>query len=67
LATFGKHPLDLFHFQENPDIEGFFDFELRPGISTQRNAIRVLERIGIPSEIIGEALAIVAQQSGKDS
>jgi MutS domain V len=58
---------ELFHFQENPDVEGFFDFELRPGISTQRNAIRVLERIGIPSEIIGEALAIVAQQSGKDS
>jgi hypothetical protein len=54
---------DLFHFQENLDVEGFFDFELHSGISTQRNAIRVLERMGIPEDIIGEALALVARQS----
>jgi MutS domain V len=56
---------ELFHFQENPAVEGFFDFELRPGISTQRNAIRVLERMGMPEDIIGEALALVAEQSLK--
>ena len=58
---------DLFHFQENLDVEGFFDFKLHSGISTQRNAIRVLERMGIPEEIIGEALALVAGQSHKDT
>ena len=26
---------DLFHFQENPTVEGFFDFELHTGISTR--------------------------------
>jgi DNA mismatch repair ATPase MutS len=58
---------DLFHFQENPAVEGFFDFELHSGISTQRNAIRVLERMGIPEDIIGEAMALVAGQSNKNS
>jgi MutS domain V len=56
---------ELFHFQENPTVEGFFDFELRVGISTERNAIRVLERMGIPENIIGDALALVASQSHK--
>jgi hypothetical protein len=56
---------DLFHFRENLDVEGFFDFKLHSGISTQRNAIRVLERMGIPEDIIGEALALVAGQSHK--
>jgi len=58
---------DLFHFQENPTVEGFFDFELHSGISTQRNAIRVLERMGIPEDIIDEALALVARQSDKNT
>ena len=50
---------DLFHFQENPAVEGFFDHELHSGASTQRNAIRVLERLGYPASIIAEALATV--------
>jgi hypothetical protein len=58
---------DLFHFQENPAVQGFFDFELHSGISTQRNAIRVLERMGIPDGIIGEALALVAERSEKNT
>jgi DNA mismatch repair ATPase MutS len=64
---FLKTTFELFHFQENPDVEGFFDFELRPGISTQRNAIRVMERMGIPGDIVGKALALVAQQSDGDA
>jgi hypothetical protein len=50
---------ELFHFQENPAVEGFFDHELHSGASTQRNAIRVLERLGYPASIIEEALATV--------
>jgi hypothetical protein len=50
---------ELFHFQENPAVEGFFDHALRAGFSTQRNAIRVLERLGFPADIIAEALATV--------
>ena len=47
------------YFQENPAVEGFFDHEVQSGASTQRNAIRVLERLGYPAAIIAEALATV--------
>jgi hypothetical protein len=52
---------ELFYFQENPAVEGFFDHALHSGASTQRNAIRVLERLGYPAEIITEALASAAR------
>jgi len=55
---------ELFHFQENPAVEGFFDHKLHLGASTQRNAIRVLERLGYPAAIISEALATVAAVDG---
>jgi hypothetical protein len=38
-----------------------FDYKLRSGISTERNAIRVLERMGLPKTIVDQALAQVAQ------
>jgi hypothetical protein len=49
----------LFYFQENPAVEGFFDHALHSGASVQRNAIRVLERLGYPADIIADALATV--------
>lgn len=48
---------DLYHFQENPDVEGYFDYRLRRGRSSQRNAIRLLEREGFPATIVAGALA----------
>jgi hypothetical protein len=50
---------ELFYFQEDPAVEGFFDHRLHTGAGTQRNAIRVLERLGYPAEIIEDALATV--------
>jgi MutS domain V len=50
----------LFYFQEDPSVATFFDHKLHSGASTQRNAIRVLERLGYPAHIITEALATVA-------
>jgi MutS domain V len=55
---------ELFYFQEDPSVEGFFDHKLHSGAGTQRNAIRVLERLGYPAEIIAEALATVPTVSG---
>ena len=46
----------LFHFQENPDVDGYFDYRLRPGPATERNAIRLLERLGFPRDITARAL-----------
>jgi hypothetical protein len=51
---------ELFYFQEDPSIEGFFDHRLHSGASGQRNAIRVLERLGYPAAIVADALATVA-------
>lgn len=47
----------LFHFQENPDVDGYFDYRLRPGPATERNAIRLLERLDFPRDITAHALA----------
>ncbi|MEO8779970.1 MAG: hypothetical protein ABI389_15040 [Rhodanobacter sp.] len=55
---------DLYHFQENPDIEGFFDYRLRPGAAVDRNAIRLLGRVGFPSDIVARAMSLAASGSG---
>ncbi len=52
---------DFFYFREDPDVEGFFDFKVRSGASRERNAIRVLERMGFPSQIVRAALSQVAK------
>lgn len=55
---------DLYHFQENPDIEGFFDYRLRLGAAVDRNAIRLLERVGFPAEIVARAMSLAGSRSG---
>ena len=47
---------DLYHFMENPDVEGFFDYQLRVGATVERNAIRLLGRMGFPEEVVDKAL-----------
>lgn len=53
----------LYHFQENPDIEGYFDYLLKPGPATDRNAIRLLDRMGFPRIITTNAMAYAKQFS----
>jgi len=48
---------DFFYFREDPEVEGFFDFTVRLGTSRERNAIRVLERMGFPPRIVSAALS----------
>jgi hypothetical protein len=55
---------DLYHFQENPDIEGFFDYKLMPGAAVERNAIRLLGRVGFPEEVVARATRFVASHLG---
>ena len=54
---------DLYHFQENPDIDGFFDYRLKQGAAVERNAIRLLERVGFPEEVVARAMHLVASSS----
>ena len=55
-AMLGEH-YALYHFQENPAADGYFDYRLRPGPATERNAIRLLDRLGFPRDITANALA----------
>ncbi len=54
---------DLYHFQENPDIEGFFDYKLTPGAAVERNALRLLGRVGFPGQVVTCAMDLLAGQS----
>ncbi|WP_329742170.1 MutS-related protein [Dyella sp. A6] len=47
----------LCHFQEDPEVNGFFDYRLRPGPATARNAIRLLARVDFPGDVVTRALA----------
>ena len=50
---------DFYYFQEDPDVDGFFDYQLRPGKTSARNAIRLLAELDFPSQIISDAQAFV--------
>lgn len=44
------------HFQEDLDQSGLvFDYKLRPGPATTRNALRILEREGYPQSVVERA------------
>ena len=47
----------LYYFQEDPDVDGYFDYQLRSGKSTKRNAIALLARKGFPSDLVAQAMA----------
>lgn len=49
-------PYDLYFFQEDPDVDGWFDYRLHPGRTQRRNAIQLLARHGFPEPVITDAL-----------
>ena len=55
-----KDHYDLYHFQESPDVEGFFDFKLRLGATVERNAIKILARMNFPEDVVDVALQTAA-------
>ena len=55
---------DLFHFQEDPDVEGYFDYQLRQGPTATRNAIRLLKRLGFPEDVVTSAMGYASEQFG---
>lgn len=52
---------DLYHFQEDPEVDGFFDYKLRLGPATARNAIRLLGEVGFPAVVIAKAMQYAEQ------
>jgi len=47
---------ELYHFQEDPEVKGYFDYRLRVGAATERNAIRLLARMNFPPEVVSAAM-----------
>lgn len=58
---------ELHHFREDPDVDGFFDYRLRPGPTTARNAIRLLERMGFPADVVASAMRYAASPTAGDT
>lgn len=53
---------DLYHFSEVLDAKSVgFDYALKEGKLTNRNAIRILEINGYPSQVVAEAMALSKQ------
>ena len=52
---------DMFHFTEDPEVEGFFDFRLRQGTCTEGNALRLLAKIGFPRAVTAAAESFAAR------
>jgi hypothetical protein len=54
-----------FHFVEDPELPEIFDYRLRPGVSTTKNAIKLLEKVGYPPAIVLEARRLVDTFTGR--
>ncbi len=63
LQTLLEERFDMFHFREDPDVEGFFDYHVRFGACAEGNALRLLKKNGFPQEVVEEALALVAERA----
>ncbi|HEX7342120.1 MAG TPA: hypothetical protein VF269_07565 [Rhodanobacteraceae bacterium] len=56
----------LYHFQEDPNVEGFFDYRLRAGATREHNAIALLDRIGFPAPVVAAALCYAGVNAGDE-
>lgn len=66
LAELLRDEFDLYHFSEQiAQNELTFDYKLKQGIMTHRNAIRILELYGYPSSTVHEAYEIANEQTKK--
>jgi DNA mismatch repair ATPase MutS len=57
---------EAYHFREDPDVEGFFDYRLRRGPCIEGNALRLLAKIGFPPEVVADAVSIVPSLERSD-
>lgn len=58
---------EAYHFREDPDVEGFFDYELRSGPCIEGNALRLLAKIGFPSEVVADAMSTARSSPARES
>ncbi|MFT5917410.1 MAG: hypothetical protein ACI81T_003927 [Bacteroidia bacterium] len=54
---------ETFHFQEDVDSDGLqFDYQIKTGLPSQTNAIKLLEFVEFPKEVVEEAKVIFMSQ-----
>lgn len=59
LASLLTSGFALYHFQEKvKDADLSFDYKIKPGVMTERNAIKILQLAGYPDEVVAEARII---------
>ncbi|MDN5923789.1 MAG: hypothetical protein L0H70_02175, partial [Xanthomonadales bacterium] len=52
----------FYHFQEDPDVDGFFDYRLRSGATNAHNAIRLLAELDFPRPVIEDAEGFTSKE-----
>lgn len=68
LGALLRDTYDSYHFRDDIGLEGLtFDFRLRSGPATTRNAIRLLARSGAPRTAVNRALATAAALDARES
>ena len=64
LASLLSEEYDLYHFCESVENDTLsFDYKLKPGPVTERNAIRIIEMCGYPGEVVREAYRIAGEDA----
>lgn len=64
LASLLSEEYDLYHFCESVENDTLsFDYKLKPGLVTERNAIRIIEMCGYPGEVVREAYRIAGEDA----
>ncbi len=67
LADLLKNTYELYHFQESVGANDLsFDYKIKPGVMTQRNAVKLLRICGYPMEVVSEAERIAEAYSKPD-
>lgn len=66
LSDMLKENYDFYHFSEDVDSENGlkFDYKLKKGISKTRNAIKLLEYVGYPKEIVENSYKRIERMEG---
>ncbi|EAQ97957.1 MutS-related protein [Congregibacter litoralis] len=52
LETFLSKNYEFYHFSETGNIEAPFDYVLRPGVCRTKNALKLMERVGYPAQVV---------------
>ncbi len=63
LTSIVKDEYDIYYFDENVGAQGLiFDYHLKSGVSPTTNAIKILDYLGYPKEIVDNSNALISSE-----